>query len=438
MPLAPNQFTSLAHRQAIGALTHDAGLTVNMFYTPGASGSDTLDTADSLRNVFMYSNAVKGLNSYDNIGAGLIGMVNPNLDAGYPVLLGITGSPGGHAIVCDGYGYIASTLYHHLNMGWSGYENAWYNLPTIDTAIGTFGSVYKCVYNIYVSGGGEIISGRVLNETSAAPVSGAVVTATDSFGGTYTGVTNARGIYAIPKLPSSTTFTLSVSAPGHSYPTMNVATGLSSDYSPVSGNVWAADFGYGVAALKVESVPAGVDITGTHPGNTPYSYAMSAGAAVNLLAPAGAPGNLWFNRWKDAAGNTLAVSRNIAFPFAGTDTTLIAEYGPTQNKGYVIDWGLNTWGQLGDGSRLQQNSPVTIPQFLNAKAIAAGQRHTLVLLSSGAVHAFGGNYSGQLGDGTTTDRDTPVRVPNPPGSVIQLAAGLRHSLALTSEGYVYA
>ena len=61
-------------------------------------------------------------------------MVNPNLDAGYPVLFGITGA-GGHAIVCDGYGYNPSTMYHHLNMGWSGNDDAWYNLPTIDTAM---------------------------------------------------------------------------------------------------------------------------------------------------------------------------------------------------------------------------------------------------------------------------------------------------------------
>ena len=51
-------------------------------------------------------------------------IINPNLDAGCPVMLGI--DPIGHAVPCDGYGYDLSTLYHHLNYGWSGNFNAWY------------------------------------------------------------------------------------------------------------------------------------------------------------------------------------------------------------------------------------------------------------------------------------------------------------------------
>ena len=35
-------------------------------------------------------------------------MINSNLDAALPVLFGITGTPGGHAIVGDGYGYDTS------------------------------------------------------------------------------------------------------------------------------------------------------------------------------------------------------------------------------------------------------------------------------------------------------------------------------------------
>ena len=122
------------------------------------------------RDVFDYSNAVKGSNSGGNIGSALNSMVNPNLHAGFPVLLGITGN-GGHAIVCDGYGYHASTLYHHLNLGWAGANTAWYNLPTVDTTQGTWTSVYKCVYNIYKTGTGEILSGRAV-DWNGTPIPG--------------------------------------------------------------------------------------------------------------------------------------------------------------------------------------------------------------------------------------------------------------------------
>jgi len=48
-------------------------------------------------------------------GDGLIGMVNPNLDANLPVCFGIHGSGNtGHEVVCDGYGYNSGTMYHHI------------------------------------------------------------------------------------------------------------------------------------------------------------------------------------------------------------------------------------------------------------------------------------------------------------------------------------
>ena len=77
-----------------------------------------------LVSTFKYANAVKAYNSGNNIGDGLIEMLNPNLDAKDPVILGIKKGLSGHAVVCDGYGYNSLTLYHHLNRGWSGSYNA--------------------------------------------------------------------------------------------------------------------------------------------------------------------------------------------------------------------------------------------------------------------------------------------------------------------------
>ena len=241
MVLTPSAGTTLAQCQAIGALCHDAGVAVNMNYAAGASGTDTMKAADSLKDTFGYSNAVKGYNSANNIGPGLNAMVNPNLDAGYPVLLGISGPPGGHAIVCDGYGYDTGTLYHHCNMGWAGSQNAWYNLPTIDAGSMTFTSTYKCVYNVYVTGTGEIISGRV-TDAGGAPIAGATVLALRTGGGSFSATSNARGVYALPKVPASSTYTVSCTASGYTFSNCGVNTGVSTDYDPVSGNVWGVNF----------------------------------------------------------------------------------------------------------------------------------------------------------------------------------------------------
>ena len=156
-PYEPNCDTTEAERQAIGALCLDAGISMNEMYSSTVSGYPGCGNArikEGLTTTFEYGNAVHGYNAESTIGRGLIGMINPNLDAKKPVVLGT--AP--HAFICDGYGYDYSTLYHHLNMGWSGLNDAWYDLPT---GILKQGIVCSCVYNVQTigAGNGEIISG---------------------------------------------------------------------------------------------------------------------------------------------------------------------------------------------------------------------------------------------------------------------------------------
>ncbi len=243
MVLSPNGSSTLAQRQAIGALCADAGVSVSMQYNmqgSGESGAYMEDVPGALVRTFGFANVVCGDNNTADIGPGLIGMVNPNLDAGCPVLLGISGD-GGHAIVCDGYGYNLSTLYHHLNLGWSGSDTAWYNLPNIDAGGYAFNSVDACVYNAWTNGTGEIISGRITDD-SGTPVAGVLVTAARTGGGTYTTTSKANGIYALAKIPAASTYTVSASKAGYVFVNQIATTGQSTDNSPTSGNQWAVDF----------------------------------------------------------------------------------------------------------------------------------------------------------------------------------------------------
>jgi len=242
MVLVPNATITAEQRQAIGALTHDAGVSVNMDYTADNSGADTLQASSAFTVTFGYSNSKKGHNlDYSNLPATERNhMVNPNLDASYPVLFGIKNAGGGHAIVGDGYGYNASTLYHHLNMGWSGANDAWYNLPTIDDSYYGFDTVYKAVYNVFPSGTGEIISGRV-TDASGTPLSGVTITASRSGGGSYTATTNAKGIYALAKVPSASTYTITAGKTGYAFDSLSVSTGTSTDNTTTTGNHWGAN-----------------------------------------------------------------------------------------------------------------------------------------------------------------------------------------------------
>jgi hypothetical protein len=68
-------------------------------------------------------------------------------------------------------------------------------------------------------------------------------------------------------------------------------------------------------------------------------------------------------------------------------------------------------------------------------AIAGGGLHTLAVLGDGAAWAWGSNGVGQLGDGTTIDRALPTKVAGI-GPVTAVAAGMAHTVALLRDGTV--
>ncbi len=71
--------------------------------------------------------------------------------------------------------------------------------------------------------------------------------------------------------------------------------------------------------------------------------------------------------------------------------------------------------------------------------MAAGTAHSLAVATDGSVYAWGFNASGQLGTGDTADAPTPQLVAMPSGAPIaSVAAGGSHSLALTTTGTLLA
>ncbi|RYG96333.1 MAG: hypothetical protein EON58_12300, partial [Alphaproteobacteria bacterium] len=68
------------------------------------------------------------------------------------------------------------------------------------------------------------------------------------------------------------------------------------------------------------------------------------------------------------------------------------------------------------------------------KSISAGWNHSLFLRNDGSVWACGSNYRGQLGDGTKIDNNTPIQVMT---GVKAIAAGRDHSVFLKTDGSVW-
>jgi alpha-tubulin suppressor-like RCC1 family protein len=113
---------------------------------------------------------------------------------------------------------------------------------------------------------------------------------------------------------------------------------------------------------------------------------------------------------------------------------------PSRADGTVRAWGWNSKGQLGDGSITQHELPIQVPMLSSMVAIAAGGEHSLALNYSGTVWAWGANGFGQIGNDTIVDSHNPTPVLDGPGStkslnlITAIAAGEAHSLAIRADG----
>lgn len=101
--------------------------------------------------------------------------------------------------------------------------------------------------------------------------------------------------------------------------------------------------------------------------------------------------------------------------------------------GSVKCWGESDNGRLGTGQTSDQPVPGDVLGLAGAIAIGAGEEHSCALVSGGQMKCWGRNNAGQIGDGTTTTRTTPVAV-TVSGSVSAIAVGGYHTCALTSTG----
>lgn len=106
--------------------------------------------------------------------------------------------------------------------------------------------------------------------------------------------------------------------------------------------------------------------------------------------------------------------------------------------GKVWSWGWNGWGQLGDGTKENRLSPTEVAGLDGVIQVVGGATHSLALRDDGTVWAWGNNGSGRLGLGQAVSESLiPVQVPGL-SNVVELGAGCCHSIALQSDGTVWA
>ncbi|WP_395753441.1 cadherin-like beta sandwich domain-containing protein [Prosthecobacter sp.] len=201
------------------------------------------------------------------------------------------------------------------------------------------------------------------------------------------------------------------------------------------------------------SVPVAVTTAGTQlAGKTVVSIAVGASHCLVLCSD----GTLlaWGTSSRRQGGyGVLKSNIPIALPKAygdlnGKTVVSIASGGDHNialcSDGTLVAWGSNIYGQLGNGQTQISSEPVTVTtsQFtvLNGKtvvAVAAGEYHSLALCSDGTLAAWGFNGFGQLGS-VPFDDNIPWKV-NSSGvlagkTVLGLMAGASHCMVSCADG----
>ncbi len=123
---------------------------------------------------------------------------------------------------------------------------------------------------------------------------------------------------------------------------------------------------------------------------------------------------------------------------AGTDETCAVQLDTTARC-----WGLNSFGQVGDGTKTNRLAPVVVKNgpgtgsLQNVAQISVGTAHVCALLRDGTARCWG--EGGELGDGTATTHSLPVRVLNVAGSapltnMTQISAGGGQTCVRMTDG----
>jgi alpha-tubulin suppressor-like RCC1 family protein len=157
----------------------------------------------------------------------------------------------------------------------------------------------------------------------------------------------------------------------------------------------------------------------------------------------------WGRNWAGQLGDGTSTDRDTPTQTSslGTDRTAVAITAGKFHTCAILDdgsvscWGYNGYGQLGDGTTTNRNTPTqtsTLGTDRTAVAITAATRHTCAILDDGSVSCWGYNSKGQLGDGTSTDRDTPTQTSSlgEGRTAVAITGGDYHTCAILDDGSV--
>ena len=106
---------------------------------------------------------------------------------------------------------------------------------------------------------------------------------------------------------------------------------------------------------------------------------------------------------------------NAAAAFAGLSQIVEVSLGLNHGCARLRDgtlqcFGKNTFGEVGDGTRVLRSHAVVVPNLSGVAQVALGRHHACARLESGEVQCWGRNHGGQVGQRGAEDQTVPARV----------------------------
>ncbi|MEI6728072.1 MAG: hypothetical protein WCK98_00320 [bacterium] len=118
-----------------------------------------------------------------------------------------------------------------------------------------------------------------------------------------------------------------------------------------------------------------------------------------------------------SGGQVFNVAYNGSYINTIAGTPVATEVVQGWNTKFVIDttgkvwaWGSNSYGQLGDGTTIDNNAPTIVSGLPQIQAISVGQEHVLALDINGDVWSWGRNLETETGQPYSTSTNSPQKV----------------------------
>jgi len=229
-------------------------------------------------------------------------------------------------------------------------------------------------------------------------------------GGTLSGIPSVGGVY---------NFTITASADGkeatesYNLVVSDTVISLSAATLPdaTQNSSYSYDFSSLLSIAGAVNPPAANEVSWAKSGTLPPGLSLSGTTVSGTPSGTGSNSFTMTASFEGVSGQRgYMINVNGAILYVASLSVGNSHSCAVLTTGALRCWGVNSNGQLGDGTTTSRLVPIAVPGMESGvTAVAAGSSSTCAI-KSGALKCWGGNTQGKLGIGNTTNKSTPQQV----------------------------